>query len=83
MVVVGLCCATISTILDTFLYVHAVFTGGYPLFHPVELVCIQLGSLTAMLGIICALAGKGRLRLPVTIISIFNMLVWFSDAMSL
>ncbi len=83
MVVAGLCCATISTVLDAFLYVHAVFTGGYPLFHPVELMCIRLGSLTAMLGIICALAGKGRLRLSVAIISIFNLLLWFSDAMAL
>src|SRR6267143_5627847 len=79
MVVAGLGCATISTALDTFLYIHAVFTGGYPLFHPAELACIRLGSLTAMLGIICGLAGKGRLRLSVTIISIFNLLVWFSD----
>ena len=82
-VVAGLCLATISTALNAFLYVHAVFTGGYPLFHPIELMCIRLGSLTAMLGIICALAGKGRLRLSVTIISIFNLLVWYSDAMAL
>ena len=80
--VAGLCFATVPTGLDTFLYIHAVFTGGYPLFHPVELACIRLGSLTAMLGLICALAGKGRLRLSVTMISIFNLLVWFSDAMA-
>jgi hypothetical protein len=80
--VAGLCFATISTVLSAFLFIHATITGGYPFYHPVELFCIRLGSLTALLGLVAAIAGKGRLRLHVAAISILNLLVWFSDAMA-
>jgi hypothetical protein len=80
-VVAGLCCATASTALDAFLYIHAVVKGGYPFYHPVELFCIRFGGLTAILAIISAMAGTGRLRLHVAIISITNFLLWFMDAM--
>src|SRR5882724_1984777 len=78
----GLCCATVSTGLSAFLFVHASFTGGYAYYHPVELFCIRIGSLTALLGLVAALLGKGSLRFPVAAISILNLLVWFSDAMA-
>jgi hypothetical protein len=78
----GLCCATASTALGAFMTIHAAITGGYPFYHPVELLCIRLGSLTALLGLICAITGKGRLRLHVTIISAVNLLLWFADAIA-
>lgn len=80
--VAGLYCATVSTGFAAFLYIHAVVTGGYPYQNPVEAFCIVFGALMAILGIICALAGAGKLRLHVAIISIANLLLWFADLMS-
>lgn len=60
---VGLLCGTLSVALNVFLYVHALYTGGYPFFHSVELMCIRWGTLTALLGIVAACAGKGRAAL--------------------
>lgn len=76
----GLCFATVSTTLSAFLFVHATFTGGYPYYHPVELFCLGIGSLTALGGLVAAIRGKGKLRLPVAAISTFNLLIWFADA---
>jgi len=73
--IAGLCCASISTVLDEFLYIHATLTGGYPFYHPVELFCIRLGMLTAVLGIVSTVVGTGRVRLHVAIISIFKF-IW-------
>ena len=78
--VVGLCFATTSTILSAFIFIHATITGGYSFYHPVELFCIQVGSLTALLGIVCARTGKGKLRLHVAAVSVLNLLLWFVDA---
>jgi hypothetical protein len=80
--VAGLCFATVSTVLSIFLYVHAVVTGGYPLFHPIEIFCIRLGSLTAFIGLMSAIVGKGKIRIHVAVISILNLLLWFMDAMA-
>jgi hypothetical protein len=55
-------------------------TGGYPFYHPVELFCIRVGSLTALLGVAAALAGKGKPRLSVAVISSLNFLLWLLDA---
>ena len=77
----GLCFATASTGLSAFLFVHAIFTGGYPLYHPVELFCIFIGGLTALLGLVAALHGKGKLRLPIAAIAILNLLLWLYDAL--
>src|SRR5882757_8423726 len=41
--VAGFCFATFSMALSVFLFVHAVFTDGYPFYHPVELFCIRFG----------------------------------------
>jgi len=70
----GLGLATISSVLSEFLYIHAIFTGGYPLFDPVELFCLRVGTLAALLGLTAALVGKGKLRLSVAVISILNLL---------
>jgi hypothetical protein len=56
--------------------------AGYPFYHPVELMCIRWGSLTALLGILAASVGKGRGRIPLAIISVLNLLMWFADAMA-
>jgi hypothetical protein len=78
--IAGLCLATISTVLSAFLFIHAAIVGGYPLGHPVELFCLRVGGQTALFGLIAAIAGKGKLRIPVSVISTFNLLVWFIDA---
>jgi hypothetical protein len=76
----GLFSATVSTVLSSFLFVHAAFTGEYPFYHPVEL--LRYGSLTALLGILASIAGKGSLRLPVAALSTLNLLIWFADAVT-
>jgi hypothetical protein len=80
--IAGLCCASISTVLGEFLYVHATLRGGYPFYHPVELFCIRSGMLTAVLGLVSTVLGTGRVRLHVVIISTLNLLLWFMDAMA-
>jgi hypothetical protein len=72
----GFCLATFSTILSAFLYIHAVITGGYPFYDPVELFCRRAGTLTALLGLAAAVAGKGKLRISVSVISTLNLLLW-------
>jgi hypothetical protein len=79
---VGLLCATLSVALNLFLYVHALYTGGYPLFHSVELRCIRWGTLTALLGIVAASVGKGRGRTPLAAISVLNLVLWFAAGMA-
>jgi hypothetical protein len=78
----GLCFGTISTFFSGYLFAHATVRGGYPFYHPLELLCIPVGSLTALLGLVAALIGKEKLRLPVAIISTWNLLLWFGDAMA-
>jgi len=80
--IAGFCFATFSTILSVFLFVHAAFTGGYPFYHPIELFCIRVGSLTALLGIIASIASKGKLRPHIAVVSTLNLLLWFMDAMA-
>jgi hypothetical protein len=58
----GLFFATVSTVLDAFLFIHAAVTGGYRFYHPVELFCIRARGLTALLGLVAALTGRGRVR---------------------
>src|SRR6267378_7710155 len=58
--VAGLGSATVSTVLSAFLSIRATVTGGFPFYRPVELFCIRLGSLTALLGLVAAMAGKGE-----------------------
>jgi hypothetical protein len=79
---VGLFCATVSTVLSAFLFIYAVITGGYPFYDPAELLLMGVGSLTALLGIVAALVGKGEVTLAVAVISTLNLVLWFIDAMS-
>jgi hypothetical protein len=89
----GFVCATISASLNTWLYVHAMYTGGYPIhlafrdgywgFHPVEQRFIQWGTLTALVGLVCSVAGVGKNRAVLGVVSLLNLLMWFSDAMIL
>jgi hypothetical protein len=79
---VGLLCITVSVALSVYLYVHALYTGGYPFCHPVELMCIRWGSLTALLGIVAASVGKGPGRVPLAIISVLSLMMWFAGAMA-
>lgn len=72
--------ATISTLLSVFLFAHAAFTGGYPFMSPPELSFIRFGFFSALLGLITAIVGKGRLLHHVAIISVLNLLLWFIDA---
>jgi hypothetical protein len=76
----GLYLATFSTLLSVFLFVHAAITGGYTFYRPVELFCIGFGFLSAFLGIVGSLVGKGRLLPHVFVISILNLLLWLMDA---
>jgi hypothetical protein len=79
---VGLSFVTIFSILASFLYVHAVITGGYPYYHPIEMLCMGIGALTALAGLAAAIAGKGKVRISVAVISMLNLLLWFIDGVS-
>ncbi len=65
--------------LAVFLFGHAVITGGYPFYHPVELFCIRYGFLTGLLGLLASIVGKGQLRPHVAAISTLNLVFWFID----
>lgn len=78
--VVGLFATTVSTILSIFLFLHAQVTGGYPFYHPIELFCIRWGTLTALVGIAASIVGKGKVRPHLAVVSVINLLIWFSDA---
>ena len=68
----GLLSFTFSVMLNAYLYVHASYTGGYPFYHPVELMCIRWGTLTALLGIVAASVGTSSGRIPLAIISVLT-----------
>ena len=78
----GLCLATLNAGLAVFLLVHALAAGGFPYYHPVELFCIEAGSLLSVLGLAASLVGTGRIRLNVAAISLACLLIWFMDAKS-
>jgi hypothetical protein len=82
--IAGFCVATVSTALSAFIWIHSIFTGGFSLIPAsrIELFCIAAGSLTALLGLVASLLGKGRLRLPTAIASVVNLCLWFLDANS-
>ena len=74
---VGLSLVTISSILATLHYVHAVFTEGYTYYHTTEMLYVKIGVLTALAGFAAAIAGKGKVRISVTVVSMLNLLLWF------
>jgi hypothetical protein len=77
---VGLYFATFSTVLSVFLFVHAILTGGYRFYRPVELFCLRFGFLAALIGLGASIVGKGKLRPHVAAISTINLVMWFLDA---
>jgi len=77
---VGLSSATVSTVLNTFLLVHAQYTGGYQLMSPTELTFINYGMLTASLGLAAGLIARRRVGLFVAAISSIDFLLWVWDA---
>jgi hypothetical protein len=79
---VGLCFLTFSSALSLFMWVHAVITGGYPFYHPVELFCIRYGGLTALLALIAAGIGKGKVRPHIAVMAACNLFTWFADAVA-
>ena len=80
--IVGFALATFSTALDVFMTIHAVITGGFPFYHPVELFCIRAGTLTSLLALLTVIFGKGKLRVPSAISSSITLFLWFAAAMS-
>jgi hypothetical protein len=82
MAICALLSVSISTGLGIFLLVHAAFTGGYPFYHPIELFCIRVGFLTALLGLVAGPMARRKVRLPIAMLSAVNLLLWFMDATS-
>jgi hypothetical protein len=78
----GLLLAAVSTILDSFLYIHAKLGWGGPPFSSLELLSIQPGGLTALLGIVCGIAGKGKPRVAVIIIASITLFLWVMTGMA-
>lgn len=78
----GLMLGSVALSLDLAFMIHAQITGGFPLFHPTLLRGIRWGGQTGLLGFILALLGKGPLRLPAAVGSLFGLLVWFAEAMA-
>lgn len=78
----ALLCVTVTTGLAVFIGIHAAFTGGYALFHPVGMFCLRLGSFSAVLALVAAPAGVRKLRLSVSLLALINLLLWFGDAMA-
>ncbi len=81
---IGFAIATVSSTLSAFIWVHATFTGGYSISppNPIEVFCIDAGSLTAIVALVAAVVAKGKLRIPTVIASVVNLGMWFLDAMS-
>ncbi len=78
----GLVLGSVSVLLELVFMIHAQITGGFPYYHPTLLRGIRWGGSTGLLGFILALPGKGRLRLPAVVASLFGSLVWFAEAMA-
>jgi hypothetical protein len=75
----GLCFATLSMALRVLLILYASIASGFS--YPVRLFCINIGLLGALLGLAGSIAGKGKIRLGVALISALNLLLWIEAAM--
>jgi hypothetical protein len=62
--------------------VHAMVTGGFPYYHPTLMLAMAIGLLTAIFGVLAAIAGKGPLEIPTIICSTLCLLIWFGSAIA-
>jgi hypothetical protein len=79
---VGFAASSISLTVIIALGAHAIFTGGLPYDHPLLMVAFRIGFLTALVGVLAALIGKGQLEKPTIISSLLCLLIWFVEAMA-
>jgi hypothetical protein len=79
---IGFAVSTLSLLAALGLWIHALFTGGFPFYHPILLTFLRVGFWTAVMGLLSGLVGKGQLRLPTIVCSIVCFVVWLSEAMA-
>ena len=78
----GFAAASISLAVIIALGAHAIFTGGLPYYHPILMLAFRIGFLTALIGVLAALIGKGQLEKPTIISSLLCLLIWFAEALA-
>jgi len=78
----GFVVATFSLLAAVALWFHALFTGGFPFYHPVLLFWLRVGFWAAVIGLTFGIAGKGQLRVPAILCSLVAFGVWLSEAMA-
>ena len=78
----GFLLATLSLLAAVGLWFHALFTGGFPFYHPVLLFWLRVGFWAAVMGFALGLLGKGQLRTPAIVCSIVCFVIWLSEAMA-
>jgi hypothetical protein len=79
---VGFAAASTSLAVIIALGAHAIFTGGLPYYHPILMLAFRIGLLTALIGVLAALIGKGQLEKPTIISSLLCLLIWFAEALA-
>ena len=65
-----------------FLLIDESYTGGYRFSYPATSSCTRFGLLSALLGLVASIIGKGNLRLGIALISTLNLWIWFGAAMT-
>jgi hypothetical protein len=80
--IVGFAASSVSLSVIIALGAHAIFTGGLPYYHPLLMVAFRIGFLTALVGVLAALTGKGQLEKPTIISSLLCLLIWFVEALA-
>src|ERR1043166_1386890 len=80
--VIGFGAATTSVLIIVLLATHALLTGGFPYYHPVLMGGMTIGFLSALLGVLCALIGKGKLEIPTIVCSVLCLLILFVEAIA-
>jgi hypothetical protein len=78
----GFAVSTLSLFAAAGLWIHALFTGGFPLHHPALLFVLRIGFWAALLGLLSGLIGKGQLRFPAIVCSIVCFAIWLFEAMA-
>ena len=79
-VVLGFVASTVSLAVIVFLAIHALATGGFPYYSSPLLFAFRIGFLTAIIGMLAALIGKGQLEKPTIISSLICLLIWIVEA---